>query len=197
MSKVHCLLTAIAGTLLLTGCADEEQAAQEAEALKERTAASIAEDPATEPPVADIPPPGNISEPPTDARRLDSGIAYVVQHDSPGETHPDADDIVTVHYTGWTTDGQMFDSSIARGEPATFPLNRLIKGWQQGVPLMTVGDEFRFWIPADLAYGNSTRPGAPQGTLVFDIKLLGVEQVGETQTASPDETASPGSETEG
>jgi FKBP-type peptidyl-prolyl cis-trans isomerase len=70
----------------------------------------------------------------------------------------------------------MFDSSILRGEPTTFPLNGVIKGWTEGVQLMKVGDSMRFWIPGDLAYGDKPkRPGAPAGTLVFDIELISIQ----------------------
>ncbi len=77
-----------------------------------------------------------------------------------------------MHYTGWTTAGKMFDSSVLRGQPATFPLNRVIKGWTEGVQLMVEGEKTRFWIPAELAYGTNPRPGAPSGMLVFDVELL-------------------------
>ena len=80
-----------------------------------------------------------------------------------------------MHYSGWTTDGKMFDSSVARGQPATFPLAGVIPGWTEGVQLMTVGEKTRFWIPGNLAYDNSPRPGAPKGTLVFDIELLSIK----------------------
>jgi len=80
-----------------------------------------------------------------------------------------------VHYTGWTTGGKMFDSSVVRGAPTSFPLNRVIKGWTEGVQLMVVGEKRRFWIPADLAYGNNPSPGYPSGMLVFDIELLKIE----------------------
>jgi peptidylprolyl isomerase len=80
---------------------------------------------------------------------------------------------VTVHYTGWTTDGQMFDSSVTRGEPATFQLSQVIAGWTEGVQLMTEGEKARFWIPQELAYKG--QPGAPAGTLVFDVELLKIE----------------------
>ena len=83
---------------------------------------------------------------------------------------PTATSQVEVHYSGWTTDGQMFDSSVMRGSPATFPLNRVIPGWTEGVQLMVVGEKRRFWIPVELAYGG--RPGAPAGMLVFDVELL-------------------------
>jgi peptidylprolyl isomerase len=84
------------------------------------------------------------------------------------------DDDVTVHYTGWTTDGVMFDSSVPGGSPVTFPLGRLILGWQEGIQLMQLGDRFRFWVPGALAYDNSSRSDAPRGTLVFDVELKGV-----------------------
>ncbi len=71
---------------------------------------------------------------------------------------------------GWTTDGAMFDSSVARGEPAVFPLNAVIAGWTEGVQLMVVGETRRLWIPEDLAYGGAA--GAPAGMLVFDVQLL-------------------------
>ncbi|MGD8380302.1 MAG: FKBP-type peptidyl-prolyl cis-trans isomerase, partial [Gammaproteobacteria bacterium] len=60
-------------------------------------------------------------------------------------------------------------------EPATFPLGRLIKGWQEGIPLMVTGEKMRFWIPGDLAYAKSNRPGAPKGMLVFDVKLIDIK----------------------
>ena len=80
---------------------------------------------------------------------------------------------MTVHYTGWTTDGTMVDSSIQRGTPATFPLSAVIPGWTEGVQLMVVGEARRLWIPEDLAYKG--RPGPPAGDLVFDVVLLGIE----------------------
>ncbi len=86
-----------------------------------------------------------------------------------GSKHPIATSTVTVHYTGWTTDGEMFDSSVVRGQPATFPLNRVIKGWTEGLQLMVVGEKRRFWIPADLAYGEN---GRVPGMLVFDVELF-------------------------
>jgi peptidylprolyl isomerase len=87
-----------------------------------------------------------------------------------GKEHPKPEALVQVHYSGWTTDGKMFDSSVARGEPATFPLNRVIKGWTEGVQLMVEGEKTRFWIPVELAYNN--QPGRPAGMLVFDVELL-------------------------
>ena len=90
--------------------------------------------------------------------------------DGPG---PKADDMVEVHYTGWLTDGKKFDSSRDRGQPATFGVGQVIKGWTEGVQLMTVGEKARFWIPAALAYGETAaRPGAPSGDLTFEIELV-------------------------
>jgi peptidylprolyl isomerase len=85
---------------------------------------------------------------------------------------------VTVHYSGWTTDGNMFDSSRKRGKPTSFPLNRVIAGWTEGVQLMSPGDSFRFWIPEALAYKG--QPGRPAGMLVFDVELLEIQKTPET-----------------
>ena len=122
-----------------------------------------------------LPAPEDVAAPPSDAETTDSGLASKVIQAGNGSDHPGPTSNVTVHYTGWTTDGEMFDSSVARGAPATFPLNRVIRGWTEGVQLMVVGETRRFWIPGDLAYGNNPRPGAPQGMLVFDVELLGIE----------------------
>lgn len=77
---------------------------------------------------------------------------------------------MTVNYTGWSTDGKMFDSSITRGEPLTISLDQVISGWTEGVQMMVEGEKCRFWIPEALAYKG--RPGAPAGMLVFDIELI-------------------------
>ncbi len=117
--------------------------------------------------------PKNVKAPPATAKKTKSGLAYTVLEKGEGKKHPDAASRVQVHYTGWTTDGQLFDSSLVRGRPATFNLNQVIKGWTEGVQLMVEGEKTRFWIPAKLAYGDKPkRPGAPSGMLVFDIELL-------------------------
>jgi len=117
--------------------------------------------------------PEDVKAPPATAKRTGSGLAYRVLKKGTGKVHPKATDRVTVHYSGWTTDGKMFDSSVQRGQPSSFGLNAVIKGWTEGVQLMVEGEKTRFWIPGDLAYGDKpTRPGAPSGTLVFDIELL-------------------------
>ena len=117
--------------------------------------------------------PQDLSAPPKNATRTASGLAYLNLTKGTGKSHPYSQDRVRVHYSGWTPDGKLFDSSVARGEPTEFPLNGVIKGWTEGVRLMVVGDKTRFWIPGDLAYGNGpARGGAPTGMLVFDIELL-------------------------
>ncbi len=129
--------------------------------------------------VAPPPPevPKDVAAPPKDAKKTASGMHYKVLTKGKGTEHPAAEDTVLVHYSGWTKDGKMFDSSVTRGEPARFPLNRVIKGWTEGVQLMVVGEKTRFWIPADIAYGDTPkRPGAPSGQLTFDIELVEIQK---------------------
>ncbi len=122
----------------------------------------------------DIPPPADVAAPPADAKKTDSGLAYKVLGEGKGKQKPAAADTVEVHYTGWTTDGRMFDSSVKRGQTAKFPVGGVIKGWTEGLQLMVVGEKRRFWIPAALAYGDNAGGGRPAGMLVFDVELLGV-----------------------
>ena len=123
-----------------------------------------------------IPAPADVAAAPADAKKTSSGLAYKVLKKGTGNVHPKATDTVDVHYTGWTTDGKMFDSSVKRGATTSFPLNRVIKGWTEGVALMVVGEKTRFWIPGNLAYGEKpARPGAPAGTLVFDVELVSIK----------------------
>ena len=119
-----------------------------------------------------IPPPSDVAAPPSDAVKSSSGLASKVIKPGTGKTRPRATDSVTVHYSGWTTDGKMFDSSVVRGEPATFPLNRVIAGWTEGVQLMVEGETRRLWIPEPLGY-RGERP--PFGMLVFDVELLKIQ----------------------
>jgi peptidylprolyl isomerase len=116
--------------------------------------------------------PPDVAAPPADAEKTASGLASKVLTKGTGTEHPAAHDVVKVHYTGWTTNGKMFDSSVKRGEPTEFPLNRVIPGWTEGVQLMVQGEKRRFWIPVELAYNH--RPGAPDGMLVFDVELLAI-----------------------
>jgi len=119
--------------------------------------------------------PPDVKAPPANAKKTESGLAYRVLQKGKGTRHPTASDHVKVNYSGWTTDGKMFDSSVTRGEPASFGLNGVIKGWTEGLQLMVEGEKTRFWIPSELAYGSNPRPGAPAGMLVFDIELLAIE----------------------
>jgi len=135
--------------------------------------------------------PDDVSAPPGDAVCTDSGLCTKVLAPGSGSEHPDAWDNVTVHYSGWTTDGALFDSSYQRGTPSTFPLNRVIPGWTEGVQLMVVGERRRLWIPTELAYNN--REGRPKGDLVFDVELLGIENLPEPPPPPtvPDDVAGP------
>ena len=117
-----------------------------------------------------IPTPADVAEAPADAETTVSGLASKVIEAGTGTTHPARTDRVTVDYTGWTTDGKMFDSSLIAGKPATFQLDKVIAGWTEGVQLMVAGETRRFWIPESLAYKG--KEGRPQGTLVFDVKLI-------------------------
>jgi peptidylprolyl isomerase len=123
---------------------------------------------------AAIPAPDDVAAPPADASRTPSGLASRVLTEGTGTTHPSKVAMVTVHYTGWTTDGRMFDSSVERGAASTLPLDRVIAGWTEGLQLMVVGEKRRMWIPEDLAYGG--QKGKPAGMLVFDVELFGIEE---------------------
>ena len=116
-------------------------------------------------------PPPDLTTPPADAAKAASGLISRVLTPGTGTEKPAAADIVTVHYTGWVaSDGRMFDSSIARGTPSTFPLNKALPGWRECVQLMTAGEKRRCWVPETLAYKGQA--GKPTGTVVFDIELL-------------------------
>jgi peptidylprolyl isomerase len=115
------------------------------------------------------PAPADVAAPPADAQHTSSGLTYKVLTPSAGQ-HPRGNSIVKVNYTGWTTDGKMFDSSIARGTPANFNLSKVIPGWTEGIQLMAPGEKVRFWVPEKLSYKGAH--GFPAGTLVFDVELI-------------------------
>ncbi len=105
----------------------------------------------------------------------ESGIQYSVITKADGPK-PAAEDTVTVHYVGTLVDGTEFDSSVKRGQPAQFPLNRVIPGWTEGVQLMSVGEKYKFVIPAELGYGEQGAGSIPPGsTLIFEVELLNIE----------------------
>lgn len=122
-------------------------------------------------PALSIEAPADVIGPPGDAEVTDSGLASVVLAAGTGNRFPTPADLVRVHYTGWTTDGRSFDSSIPRGEPSQFPVRGVIQGWVEGLQLMVEGEKRRFWIPENLAYRGRS---APFGMLVFDVELLAI-----------------------
>jgi FKBP-type peptidyl-prolyl cis-trans isomerase len=124
---------------------------------------------------AAIPAPADVAAPPADAQTTASGLASKVLTPGTGKDHPGPNDLVKVHYTGWTADGKMFDSSVARNRPIVLPLDRVIIGWSEGLQLMVVGEKRRLWVPAKLAYEG--KPDRPQGMLVFDVELLEIPRV--------------------
>lgn len=104
-----------------------------------------------------------------------SGLQYLVLESGDSDIKPKATDSVTVHYHGTLIDGSVFDSSVNRNQTIDFPLNRVIKGWTEGLQLMAIGDKYRFFIPADLGYGNRSAGSIPAGSLlIFDVELIAV-----------------------
>lgn len=165
-------LTYMMCALMLVGCSSKQQPADEPVAQEEVVATTdeLAAEPADDPNT--LPAPPDVQGPPPTADSSPSGLAWIILRGGDGGTSPAPTSIIKVHYTGWTTSGEMFDSSVVRGEPIEFPLDKLIAGWIEGIQMMTRGEKRRFWIPAELAYGNSSQPGAPQGLLVFDVELI-------------------------
>jgi len=138
--------------------------------------------------------PKDVAEAPKDAKKTASGLSYKILKKGKGKDHPTTADRVEVHYTGWTTDGKMFDSSVTRGKPITFGVTQVIPGWTEGLQLLVEGDTARLWIPEDLAYKG--RPGAPQGMLVFDVNLIKIEKPAtEPPAATPVAPATPAAAT--
>ena len=139
-----------------------------------------------------LPAPEDVAAPPKDAKKTASGLASKVLAKGTGKDHPNPEDKVKVHYTGWSKDGKMFDSSVVRGEPTEFPLSGVIKGWTEGVQQMVVGEKRRFWIPGALAYGDKpSMPGTPSGDLTFDIELLEITKGVKPPPTPPDVKAPP------
>jgi len=126
-------------------------------------------------PPSGIPAPPDVAAPPADALKTPSGIAFKILTVGLGSIHPTRLSTVRVHYTGWTTDGKMFDSSVERREPINMKVMQFIPGWIEILQLMVVGEKRRVWIPANLAYGDHPKPGDPAGMLVFEIELLDIE----------------------
>ena len=122
---------------------------------------------------AGVPAPADVAAVPADATKSASGLASKVIKAGTGTIHPTATSTVKVHYSGWLTNGEMFDSSVVRGEPIEFRLDGVILGWTEGLQLMVIGEKRRLWIPESLAYRG--QPGAPPGMLVFDVELIDIK----------------------
>ena len=144
-----------------------------AAALLLTVVASCSPAPEPAPSTPPIPAPSDVAAPPPNSLKTSTGLSTRVLEKGTGQRHPRATDTVVVHYTGWKTDGTMFDSSVQRGQPSEFGLNEVIPGWTEGVQMMVEGEKRRFWIPARLAYEG--QPSKPQGMLVFDIQLVDIK----------------------
>jgi FKBP-type peptidyl-prolyl cis-trans isomerase len=175
MMKIRFVLP-IAAAVCLAGCEKSTQTtgsdpgtSTAASAQTQRLAAVVQREP--------IAPAAAPSAPQGDWKTTASGLKYQVLKQGTGTVSPKATDTVKVHYHGTLLDGTVFDSSVERGEPISFPLNQVIPGWTEGLQLMKVGDKFKFEIPANLAYGpNSPSPKIPpNSTLVFEVELLAIE----------------------
>lgn len=171
MQNCKAYFVAAACLALLAACGKKDGAGA-APAREASAPAASASSAAPAPSTPTIPAPNDVAAAPADAIKTASGLASKVITPGTGKDHPGPSDKVKVHYTGWTKAGQMFDSSVTRGEPITFPLNGVIAGWTEGVQLMVVGEKRRLWIPAAMAYGEHPRNGTPSGDLVFDVELL-------------------------
>lgn len=116
--------------------------------------------------------PEHLTAAPETATRTRSGLAYEVVRPGTGTRKPGRTTKVQVNYSGWTTEGRLFDSTVLRGQPAEFRLDNVIPGWAEGLQMMTEGEIRRFWIPAKLAYAD--QPDMPQGMLIFEVELLAI-----------------------
>lgn len=114
-----------------------------------------------------------------DVQTTESGLQYKILEEGTGET-PEPTDVVKVHYTGKLVDGTVFDSSVERGEPVTFPLNGVIQGWTEGLQLLKEGGKAELYIPSNLGYGTRGAGGVipPNATLIFEVELISIEEEG-------------------
>lgn len=140
---------------------------------------------------ANVETPVDVAAAPSGAEKTASGLASKVLKKGTGTEKPGARDEVTVHYSGWTLDGKLFDSSEERGQTTSFPLNQVIKGWTEGLQLMVVGEKRRFWIPAELAYGENPGGGRPGGMLCFDVELFDIKKAPEAPKPPKNVAAAP------
>ena len=193
--KILSLVAFVGSAAACTPGEQNQTPAKADDAPKADTAAAPKTEPTKKmdaPKTVEVATPEDVAAAPADAKATESGLKYKVLTAGKGADHPAAVDTVQVHYSGWTTDGKLFDSSVQRGSPTSFPLNRVIKGWTEGVQLMVKGEKTRFWIPAELAYGDKPqRPGAPSGLLVFDIELLDIKVAPKAPEVPKDVAAAP------
>lgn len=147
------------------------------------------------PPAQRASPPKPDLSPPADVESSPSGLRSKVLKPGSGTEHPEPQDLVEVHYTGWGSDGTQFDSSRERNAPAQFTVDGAIKGWSEGVQKMVVGEQRRLWVPAALAYGEHAPPRGPPGPLVFDLELLKIIKRPRPLPAPPDLTSPPAQKT--
>jgi len=157
------LCFSIVVALLLVGCKDSTKTSSEQTGSGSSSNASSA--------------PAAASTTKNEMTTTASGLKYQVLKKGTGTVSPKATDTVNVHYHGTLLNGTVFDSSVERGQPISFPLNAVIRGWTEGLQLMKVGDKFRFEIPPDLAYGPASPSPKipPNSTLVFEVELLGIQ----------------------
>ena len=152
-----------------TTTATETEGTETAEAGEEAGEVPCTQwDPDADPTIAPL----DVAAPPPTARRGTNGLRFCILRRGEGTVYPTTESHVRVHYTGWTTDGVMFDSSHTRGEPLSLPVNGVIRGWTMSLTHMTEGQIRRVWIPEELAYGGEA--GRPAGMLVFDIELVDI-----------------------
>jgi peptidylprolyl isomerase len=129
-------------------------------------------------PAIDVTPPGDLNMPPPEAKRTSSLLVYRVLSPGTGTHPPGPRDKIKIHYSGWTADGELFDSTRHRGRPAILDVDKMIPGWSEAVQLMVKGQRNRIWIPSHLAYGSRPSiPGAPAGRLVIDVELVDIGRV--------------------
>ncbi len=172
------------------------EAAPAENAAPDEPASPTPAEPEPTPAVADPNAPPDVSGPPDGAKRSASGLAWKVLEKGKGRRRPGKFDTVTIEYTGWTTDGVMFDGSARHGGELEVPLNRVIPGFAEGLRLMAPGEKRRLWIPGKLAYGEAgagepPAPSQPLGMLVFDVKLIDFEEAPEPPAAPKDVGAIP------
>jgi peptidylprolyl isomerase len=117
--------------------------------------------------------PRDLKAPPS-ARKSPSGLALEVLHEGSGTQHPAPTDRMTLHFSGWTADGRLIESSVMGGQPATYEMEGVLPGWREALPQMVVGEKVRLWIPAALAFGEKPRRGTPRGDVVYELELLGL-----------------------